>query len=455
MMTSTSLARRLSLWLLIPLALCGAVLLVTAWNSARHTADRSYDRLLDAASRAMAEQVRWQHGHLWFDLPASALDILAPSGQERVFYTLVDRTGTALSGNAHLPTMAGHDHPSADFSTATLPWHGMMIRLGVRQVTPSGWGEPSPFEIRVAHTLEARDHLARELFMASAWRLLAMLILAALVVVWLIRRSLSPLRVIRRELRRRSANDLSPLALPTPRELKELVNALNDLLARQRGAHAEQQRFIGDASHQLRTPLAGLSARAELALRQEDPAQWHAALKVLHVTSTDAARLASQLLSWTRLHHPESGLENEALTLSTIARHGVVRAMEQTGFRHIDVGLDTEQGDATITGAGWQLEEALANLLDNARRYGASCITVGTRADPPSLWVEDDGPGIEAHERAELMKPFRRGGQNGPTGSGLGLAIVDGIARAHGADLTLTTPSRGGLRVTLTFRTPS
>ena len=123
-------------------------------------------------------------------------------------------------------------------------------------------------------------------------------------------------------------------------------------------------------------------------MRQDDPAQWHAALKVLHTTSTEAARLASQLLSWTRLHHPEAGLENEALPLSAVARHAVVRAMEQTGFRHLDVGLDTDQGDATITGAGWQLEEALANLLDNARRYGASCITVGTRADPPSLRVK-------------------------------------------------------------------
>ncbi|MCM2972780.1 sensor histidine kinase [Larsenimonas suaedae] len=449
MIPAPSLFQRVTLGLLIPLLIGGIALLATAYESAERTANENLDRLLDAATRAMAEQLRWQTDRLWFDVPASALDTLAPSGDERVFYSLIGPDGTLVSGNAHLPAPPNHSDDA--FKADTIAWNGMTIRLGQRTVIPSGWTTPPRFDLRVAHTLEARRALTQELFQGSALRILGLLVLASVSIVVIVRRALHPLRQLRYALRRRSSEDLAPLTPPPTRELKELTGALNELLARLRAMHAEQQRFIGDASHQLRTPLSGLSAHAELALRETDPAKWREALERLHDSSRQAARLASQLLSYTRLNHPDALEDATTLALNACAQTAVSGAFARPEVRRIDLGLALCSPSPQIVGSEWALAEALANLLDNALHVGATHITVGTLDAPPRLWVEDNGPGIDHSLSDDLTRPFQRGTSAYP-GSGLGLAIVSGIARAHKATLDFDRPEQHqGLRITLTF----
>jgi len=117
----------------------------------------------------------------------------------------------------------------------------------------------------------------------------------------------------------------------------------------------------------------------------------------------------------------------------------------------IDLGADCLPSPLPVAASEWQLQEALANLIDNSRRYGAHHITLGALSDPPRLFVEDDGPGIPAERRLLVLRPFHRGRDDGE-GSGLGLAIVDGIARNHGARLDLAESDSGrGLRVEMRF----
>ncbi|TDX28434.1 two-component system sensor histidine kinase TctE [Modicisalibacter xianhensis] len=451
MSAQDSLYRRLLAWLLLPLLGLGALMLIQAYLGARDTADRAFDRLLEASSLAIAEQVKWQDEQLWLDLSPAALEMLATDAEERVFYALYNARGEFITGNANLPglAMANGDEQALHYGNVT--WNDQHLRLGIRETRLEGWSQRERFEVRVAHTREGRESLTLALFQGSLVRIAIMALLAACILVLTIRLALSPLTRLRRAIRERDPRTLAPLALNLPRELAELRETLNDLLARMRRVRANQERFIGDASHQLRTPLAGLSARAELALRQDDPALWREALQAMQTTSASTARLAVQLLSMTRLNNPEASPELTPLDLNQVARTATLGALGACHREGIDLGVETAEEATLVPGVGWQLEECLANLIDNARRYGASQVTVRVLANPPTLEVEDNGPGIPADLRLMVLRPFFRGQDSGE-GSGLGLAIVDSITRAHHARLTLHEARKGaGLRVAIRF----
>ncbi|GED21910.1 sensor histidine kinase [Halomonas halmophila] len=455
MIRRDSLYRRLLSWLMLPMVALGGLMLFQAWLDARQTADRAFDRLLEASTLAIAEQVQWQDGRLWLDLPPAALEMLATDAEERVFYAIYDDRGHFVTGNADLP---GVDAPVAENRDTTdalfyqdIRWHDLALRLGVRRTHIEDWRQRERFEIRVAHTREGRQQLAEQLLRGNLMYIFGMALLAAITLFIAIRSALAPLTRLRRAIRARDPRTLSPLELPLPRELAELRETLNELLARMRRVRANQERFIGDASHQLRTPLAGLSARAELALRQDDPAQWHQALSAMHETSARTSRLAMQLLSLTRLDNPEYQPELATLDLGDLARRLVKRYWSDCHRQAIDLGAELPATQVMVSGLDWQLEEAVTNLVDNSRRYGATRITVRVSAAPPQLEVEDDGPGIPATKQLLMLRPFHRHSED-PDGSGLGLTIVDGIARSHGARLGLADGKAGqGLRVTLTF----
>lgn len=450
MKAQVSLYRRLLAWLLLPLLGLGTLMLAQAYIGAREASDRAFDRLLEASSLAIAEQVKWQGDRLWLDLPPAALQMLTTDAEERVFYAIYDANGDYITGNARLPPGPRRD-ASEPLHYADITWHGLPLRLGIRSAQIDDWSQRERFEVRVAHTREGRERLTLSLFQGSLARLALMALLAVGIVMLAIRSALSPLTRLRRAIRERDPRTLTPLELPLPRELAELRESLNELLARMRRVRANQERFIGDASHQLRTPLAGLSARAELALRQRDPEAWRNALQAMGTTSTNTARLATQLLSLTRLNNPEAALELRPLDLAAIARSATRNALGACHRAGIDLGVEAPETPVSIEGIDWQLEEALGNLIDNARRYGAMRITVRVLDAPATLEVEDDGPGITSDQRLVVLRPFHRVRQDG-AGSGLGLAIVDGIARAHHARLTLhDTHQGGGLRVSLTF----
>lgn len=459
-MTHTnSLYARLLGWLLLPLLGLGGFMIQQAWLEAHHTADRAYDRLLEAATLAIAEQVQWQEEKLWLDLPPAALEMLATDAEERVFYSLHDAEGHFVTGNLALPASnPGHasDALGKDAFALDDMHHGSLsLRLGTRHARLDVWRTSAGFEVRAAHTREGRQQLATQLFRRNLSYILGMAALSVSILLVAIRSALAPLSRLRRALRERDPRTLEPLTLPLPRELAELRESLNELLARMRRVRAGQERFIGDASHQLRTPLAGLSARAELALRQEDPEQWREALKAMLDTSTHASRQATQLLSLTRLDNPEYRPELKPLDLAALARRAVGLHWSRCHRAGVDLGLETPGFEATAAGSmvlaeKWQLEEALANLVDNARRYGARHITLRVFDEPPRLVVDDDGPGVPANLRTRVLRPFHRVSHD-PEGSGLGLAIVDGIARFHGARLVLGESPEGGLRAALNF----
>jgi two-component system sensor histidine kinase TctE len=308
--------------------------------------------------------------------------------------------------------------------------------------------------ILVGETTVKRNRLTREILVSS---LMPQLLLAAatLIIVWFgVKRGLGPLARLSDEIKERSPRDLHPIdAAGAPEETRPLLEALNGLLKQVAEASGNQQRFLANAAHQLRTPLAGLQAHTELALAQPLPETVRTELDQVRQATIRTARLANQLLALARA---EPGARGQP---SQVNLRGVVEAeadawVHQALARDVDLGFELEV--APVQGDAFLLREALANLVHNAIEYstrgGHVTVRTGARNGAPFAEVEDDGPGIPPAERARVIERFYRVPGTTGTGSGLGLAIVREIAAGHGAGIELGEGVGGkGCRVAITF----
>ncbi|MCH4562063.1 sensor histidine kinase N-terminal domain-containing protein [Halomonas sp. EGI 63088] len=452
-----TLKSRLAAWLLVTVSALGALLLIEAYVSSQRAAERAYDSQLEAAALTIAEAVQWQEGRPVVEIPAAALQILATRHQERVFYAVLDADGQRVSTNLDFPIPADGREQVAEqpvWTNADTPGAGW--RLHGREFDSAGWETQDPVQIWVGHTLAGREALAGELFERAVTRFLVMVLLAGLLMLLAMRVALTPMRRLRQLLRQREADDMRPFDARVPEEMRELAETLDTLFARQRESRDALLRFTADASHQLKTPLAGLQSTSELALKSPRPDEWRRALAAVHGGAERTSRLANQLLSLARLRHVADGSEMRRLDLAALLRETVLDWAERDVAGDHDLGLAELPGTSLfIHGEPWALRELLGNLIDNALRYTppGSMITLGLvrQAGEVELFIEDDGPGVAPEVRERLHQPFERGGRQDTRGSGLGLAIVDSIARRHGARLSLAAREPHGLRVGLRF----
>jgi two-component system sensor histidine kinase TctE len=303
--------------------------------------------------------------------------------------------------------------------------------------------------IQVAERVTARDEFARQILLRMVLPQGILILLAGIAVWYGVGRGLAPLSTLRREIECRSHRDLS--ALPeeqAPREVRPLIRAMNDLLARLGTAISTQQRFIADAAHQLRTPIAGLKTQTELALRQSQPGNVHDTLRQLQTATEQSTRLVNQLLSLARAE-PGARREHavERLDLARLARDTTTEWVPRALARSIDVGYDGEDAAAWIEGDSFLVRDMLGNLLDNAIRYtqqgGQVTVRVAVGPNAVALSVEDNGPGIPEHERERVFERFYRVLGTRTEGCGLGLAIVREIALGHRAEVSLAVGAGG------------
>ncbi|WP_045991088.1 sensor histidine kinase [Halomonas sp. S2151] len=450
-----SLKRRLGGCLVVTVGVLGLALMVEAWVSSQRAAARAFDAQLQAAALTIAEAVRWQDGIPQVVVPAAALQILATDSQARVFYAVLDDDGRTLSRNwpVDIPVAWQQALDEGGMSRDLTTTLGE-LRLHAQRVASAGWVTQLPVQVWVGHTLEGRRALARSLFERSLSRFIAMVLLTGVLMGLTMRAALSPLRRLRRQIRGRGADDFSPLAARVPKELHELAQALDHLFARQRQGREDLLRFTADASHQLKTPLAGLKTVSELGLRSSDPDEWRQALTRVHARAEDTSRLAGQLLSLARLRHLDRETALPALDLGELVRDVALDWAARERAAEHDLGLGSLPAEPLkVCVEDWALREALGNLIDNALRYTPTgceiTLHLSREGDWARLSIVDDGPGVADAALATLGQPFQRGGRQDTEGSGLGLAIVDTTARRMGARVQFANRSPQGLEVVL------
>jgi two-component system sensor histidine kinase TctE len=453
-----SLRRRLMAGILLPVIVVVSVNTVSLYRQALRAADTAYDRTLLASAKSIGEQLQVVDGgaaaRLTATVPYSALEAFEADNRSRIFYRVTGFAGEMVSGFADLPPWRGSVPMTGPYA-ALVDFYddvyaGVPVRVAVLLQPVAGPAGQGMATIQVAETLELRRTLAREMLVATVWRQLALVAVIVVVVVAVVQRATLPVRRLSAQLGTRREDDLAPLEAPdAPRELAPLVDATNQLMARLQRLLDHQKRFVRDASHQLRTPLAVLKAQTQSALRGDMPAAQ--ALEEIAGTVERATRLANQMLALAKVEQLQAQGPAGPVALADVVGEVALDLSPLIAARALDFEL--QAAPVTVRGHDWMLRELTRNLLSNAVREtpagGRLLVGVGLDDGTPVLRVCDSGPGIPPEAMDRLFEPFHTGH---PTeGSGLGLAICRSICDALGATLTLTNRSPAGLDAEVRF----
>lgn len=452
-----TLRNRLLLWVSGPLLALWVISTLVDHDVARGFVNLNFDRALLDTALDLGRNVRESGNQLYLDLPQPVIEMLISGEQGRFYYRANGPGGEYITGDPDLP----EPPPAAQGDRVTYydavfrnnPIRAVAVRVPVRPGSGKG-----AILIQVAERSVLRDDSARQIMLRMMIPQGILVLLSTLAVWFGVGIGLRALTSVRREIENRSHVDLSPIDETTaPVEVRPLVHAMNDLLSRLSAALAAQQRFIADAAHQLRTPVAALKMQAELATRQVRDGEVAVTLQHLHTAADHAARLVSQLLTLARAE-PGShrSVMRQPVDLITLARNVSGEWVPRALARGIDLGFDDAPASATVSADPFLINEMLNNLIDNAIQYtpAGGRITVRVRQQDAlvMLEVEDDGPGIPPQEREKVFERFYRMPGGAPEGCGLGLAIVREIAQGHQATVAVENGSGGrGTRMIVTF----
>jgi two-component system sensor histidine kinase TctE len=439
-----SLRAHLLRMLLPPIAALLALGAVVAFFPSIEPATEAYDQKLVDVGIALGSHVRVTPEEYRFELPPAVEEVLRADRFDSVYYRVMSPGGLEIAGDPALP-VSPRDEPAYDAF-----YKGEPVRV-VSVQTPCA---RSTCTVLVGETTIKRSQLMRGILFSSLFPEL-LIALATLIIVWFgVKRGLSPLSRLSEEIKARSPRDLRPIdAAAAPEETRPLLDALNGLLGEVAGAAQNQRRFLANAAHQLRTPLAGLRAHTELALAQPMPEGCRAQLEQVHQATIRTARLANQLLALARAEPGGGERPAHEINLKTVVEGEADAWVHQALARDVDLGFELEP--APVRGDGFLLREAMANLVHNAIEYsqrgGRVTVRTGHNGMRSFIEVEDDGPGIPPHERERVLERFYRVPGTPGTGSGLGLAIVREIAAGHNGTVSFGDSGSRGCRVALEF----
>lgn len=451
---SQSLRAQLVSWIVIPLIIVAGINLWTAWRASENMAGIVSDRMLTASARAIGEATAASHNAIDAVIPPVALEMFSTGYGDRVYYRVETSDGRLLAGFPDLPMPAeitNYDPLHYEGTYRDRPLRLVVLRHPV--AAPSTL--PQAVDVVVGVTLAGYTAMQRELWLNSVLEQSLLIIVAGALSLLGLRFVLRPLIRLRNEVRNRTSK-LEPFDPQTVQtELRPLVTALNQYMERVRKQMAAQHRFIQNAAHQLRTPLATLSTQASFAERATEENDRKDVLAGIKNTAMQLSRLAGQLLTLSRA---EPGGRRPRADRVDLAEAGqqILESLAGKAFdRKIDLGFELKATNPVISGDGTMLREMIVNLVDNALTYtpegGTVTLVIDQDGHKIKVRVEDNGPGIPVSEYEHVFERFYRVPGTLADGSGLGLAIVREVADAAGGDVSLSETKGGGLTVTVTL----
>ncbi|MBP6901909.1 MAG: sensor histidine kinase N-terminal domain-containing protein [Burkholderiaceae bacterium] len=450
-----SLRARLLWGILLPVGLVVAVNTVSLYRQALRAADTAYDRTLLASAKSIGEQLAvagaGEAAQLVATVPYSALEAFEADNRSRIYYRVLGFRGEWVSGFADLPDWRGQVPLKGPYA-ALVDFHDAVyrdqpVRMAVLlQPVASDQGQGMA-TIQVAETLELRHTLARQILVDTLWRQAGLLAVIAVVVVWVVQRTTLPVRRLSAALEQRAEGDLAPIAAPeAPRELRPLLDATNQVMARLAHLLDHQKRFVRDAAHQLRTPLAVLKTQVQSARRGDaEPAQ---ALAEIAETVDRATLLANQMLALAKVEQLRQQGDAPVADWAEAVRSVALDLAPLIAEHELDFDIDTQP--APVRAHEWALRELVRNLLHNAIRAtpdgGRLSMRLLHDGRHAALTIADSGPGIADALRAHLFQPFAVGQAGGARrgGSGLGLTICRDIVESLGGQIQLDNRSHAG-----------
>ena len=447
-----SLRRYLLLGILLPVGLLVSINTISLYGQALEAINTAYDRTLLASTKSIGEQLDVTgydaQAILRATVPYAALEAFEADNQSQLFYRVSSLSGTLVSGYAELPFWRGQISAKpayaalVDFYDDT--FEGTPVRVAVLMQPVASSNGRAMAVIQVAETLELRRTLARSVLLDTLWREALLLAVIALVVMVVVQRATRPVRRLSRQLQARPEGDLNPIMAPdAPRELMPLVDATNAVMARLEGLLENQKRFVRDAAHQLRTPLAVLKVQVQSAMRGD--MQSTQAFKEINQTVDRATLVANQMLALAKVEQLRQQPDLKTLDLADVMRAVALDLSALIADKNIDFAIVTVP--TPLAAHEWMLTELTRNLVHNAIKHTPACGKLTVRivrdATHAALSLSDSGPGIDAELSQRLFQPFSSG--HVARGSGLGLAICKEIVQVLGGTIALNNRVQHGV----------
>ena len=439
-----SLKNQLRLWLLLPMLAILAISAAIYYSRALHYATHAYDQALLRTVFALADEVVVdEQNKVNIELPEIASHLLSYNEGDHIYIRITAPDGKLVFGEPHLPlpaeTMTGNQEI---FYNST--YKNESIRAVAFALPVSEAPDARNILIVMAETTGKRNAMVAEMVEEMLLPQVLMMILVTIVIELGIYFSLKPMHTLKNALHKRSYRDLSPLNTSSPPlELQPLVQAMNGLFERVKTGQIQQQQFIADASHQLRTPIAGLQAQAELALRSHPPADIREPLNFMLRSTTRLSHLIQRLLSMARTDAATTQLTLHPVSLTGIISEECARWIGPATDKQLELEVLIETDQDTVRGDALMLSEMLNNLLENAILYTTEqgLIQIRLWSSGKDIWLQvtDNGIGIPPEQTALIFERFHRLNPNQGNGCGLGLAIVAEIAEHHNASIHVTT----------------
>lgn len=452
---TSGLRRRLLVMLIAPLVVLAVVNAWLEFRSADNIATQQDQRLL-ALVPLLADSVIGAINERPLLMLAPPVEEFLKERPGSAGYAVLDVDGKVLMGDEWL---AGLPPTDATPEVHSEEHEGVTWRI-VRQRQPTVFGE---VVVAVGDGSDPRQQWARSILLRVLLPNLLLIAAAAFAVRWAVQAALRPLLALKEAVERRSPRDLSAIdESASPEEVRPLVDSLNRLFGLVNAQAESQRRFVADAAHQLRTPIAGLQSQVEAWAQAASARPAHDTLALpteqvykLRSATRRTSQLANQLLALSRADaRGMQGQPMQRVDLKSLCEDTLEAHLDPATARRIDLGLDAEP--VHVMGHEWLLRELLSNLVDNAVKYsyegGSVTIHCRRRGSEAFLEVEDDGPGVAAAEMPRILERFYRVQGTRGEGNGLGLAIAEEIARVHHSHLQLAAGTGGrGLKVTLSF----
>lgn len=455
MIKPNSLRTKLIAWTLVPSLFLWVFASIFIYNTAVRSASASYDYILTSLIETLSVRVYIRDGKQDVDFPTEVIPILREQHVDKRFYQISGSDGHLIAGDVNLP-------PPPAYPSVTTLFHGSIngvpIRIAARRVRLPH--SDKFVDIQIAETMHGRNEIAKDAIKRLSAAGVAIFIVIMLKTFITARQVLAPLAKVQNQVSMATMNNAGSIDdISVPMEIRPLVLEIKNLLQRLNAEHKQQKRFVSDAAHQLRTPLAGIKIHSELAKRNDPREASSAHLNQITVSVTQATNMVNKML--TLATSESSALSRDAFTLCDL---GAIVYEVTTSFvplalqTEIDLGVGEVSKDAMVLGQEWALRELISNLVDNAIKYtperGHITVKLLKESQRTVLEVEDSGPGIPHEERSRVFERFYRLSNAPKGGSGLGLSIVGEVARTHNAEVEILDPQFGsGCLFRVTFPT--
>lgn len=469
-MKRLGLRARLAVWLLVPLSVFVAVCGWLGWHNAAQVADYVQDHDLLSSAKVLSDRLIWEGENVSASVPPSALSLFVSPAHDRVYLSVTGDRGELLAGVPDFPlpqplALTGGDR--AQWYDTT--FDGQPLRAVVtRRAMYDEPGATREILIAVGKTTRSHDQMLMDLWRPTIGYLMITLLLVVVLSIAALTWELRPIVRLGRQVTDRDPMrldfELDSRDLHT--ELRPVAETVNAFARRLRAHSMAQRRFIADAAHQLRTPLALQASQIEFALHtRRHWGEWatrRADMDTMWAQMADSNRrliaVTNKLLLLAQAEQDMAQVRLEPVDLSAAALSAVEQLAALADRRHIDLGLERPEHPVKVLAPPTLLDALIVNLLDNALRYtpegGRVTVGVHLAGNCPELTVDDNGPGIPAEAREHVFERFYRAATDTDTeGTGLGLAIVREVARTCGANVALAENPHEpqGLRATVRF----